>query len=422
MQLSILVAFQGPGIGLGHRKRRMTGPCRFLARAVLGAIYLVELPAYAQALAPTTAPAQNWLSLASSADGVKLAGVGYYGWIYISTNSGATWTAASTATNGPEPQRSWTGIASSADGRRLVAVASFSPVFTSTNSGETWNQSGPAAVWAAVASSSDGTRLIAVDHNMGSIYISRDAGASWNASPAPNRRWRSVASCADGTILIAGTDFGTNYGELPSIYVSTNSGGAWVLSPAPGQPWQALASSADGTRLAAGVYGGLIYLSKDSGTSWRAAGVPSSRWGAIASSADGSRLVAAAWEGMIYFSTDAGQTWTKANAPGSQWQSVACSADGIQLFAGIWDLTGGGIYAAKVPPVLNIRPFAQGTAITWSGPATGYVLQEKAAIAAPNWTAVAAPPSVVGGQNQVIIPSTGGARIYRLALSEAAQK
>lgn len=390
----------------------MKRPCRFLV--VLTALLLAGDLSQAQDLMPTTAPAQNWVSMACSAGGTRLAAVSSYGWIYASTNSGASWDKVVTVTTGPEPQRPWTGVASSVDGSRLVAVANFNPIYISTNGGASWNPSGPTAVWASVAASADGMRLLAVDHNMGLIYHSADGGRTWAATSAPNRRWRSIASSADGTTLAAGTDFGTNFDQMPSIYVSTNSGTTWTLTSAPGQPWQTIASSADGTKLAAGAYGGLIYLSKNSGVSWSPANVPSLRWGGIASSADGTRLGAVAWEGAVYVSGDSGMTWTKVKGPAASWQTVAGSADGLRLFAGIWNLSSGGIYEADLPPALSITPSSGGTLISWPAPAAGYALQQNSNITAPDWVPVSVAPRVAGGQNQIVVHPTGVSCSYRL--------
>src|SRR3954462_6127311 len=92
-------------------------------QAVRVCLIVLNQAASAQNFIPTEAPSQNWLSLASSADGNKLAGVGSYGLLYISTNSGLSWRAVATAANGPEPSRPWAAIACSVDGNRLAAVA-----------------------------------------------------------------------------------------------------------------------------------------------------------------------------------------------------------------------------------------------------------------------------------------------------------
>ena len=103
----------------------------------------------AQQFTPTTAPAQDWISIASSADGTKLAAAGNYGYLYTSTDSGSNWAVSSTTTNGPEPVRPWTGLAVSADASKLIAVANFNPVFISTDFGQSWYTTGPAQTWAA---------------------------------------------------------------------------------------------------------------------------------------------------------------------------------------------------------------------------------------------------------------------------------
>src|SRR5215471_2070396 len=133
----------------------------------------------AQQFTPTTAPAQDWISIASSADGTKLAAVGNYGYLYTSTDSGSNWVLSSTTTNGPEPVRPWAGLAVSADATKLIAVANFNPIFISTDFGQSWYTTGPAETWAAVACSSDATKIVAADGNMGLIYTSADGGSTW---------------------------------------------------------------------------------------------------------------------------------------------------------------------------------------------------------------------------------------------------
>lgn len=73
----------------------------------------------AQTWTQTTAPHSIWISLASSADGTRLAAVDARN-IWTSTDSGTTW-----ETNNM-PNQFWGIIASSADGRKLVAAISAS--------------------------------------------------------------------------------------------------------------------------------------------------------------------------------------------------------------------------------------------------------------------------------------------------------
>ena len=116
--------------------------------------------------------------MASSSDGTRLVATVNAGEIYISTDSGATWTPST-----PALSYSWTSIASSADGSHLAAVYGPAPatgyIYTSSDSGATWTQSvgAPNTSWAGIASSADGSQLVAV--TSGSyIYISSNASTT----------------------------------------------------------------------------------------------------------------------------------------------------------------------------------------------------------------------------------------------------
>ena len=130
----------------------------------------------------TSAPSNYWSSVASSADGTKLvavveqffdinAGRQIGGSIYTSLDSGVTWTQTSA------PAQQWASVASSADGTKLVAVASDDgsvfggSIYSSPDSGATWTQtSAPNEYWAAVASSADGSKVVAVASLDANIY------------------------------------------------------------------------------------------------------------------------------------------------------------------------------------------------------------------------------------------------------------
>ncbi len=146
----------------------------------------------------TNAPNAQWYSIASSADGARLAAAGgSTGSIYTSTNSGASWTQANA------PNNFWYPIASSADGTKLVAGTFGGNIYSSTNSGMNWSSNAtPSQLRYSMASSADGTKLVAASTG-GQIFISTDSGINWMLSSAPNDYWISVASSADGSKLAA---------------------------------------------------------------------------------------------------------------------------------------------------------------------------------------------------------------------------
>ena len=173
-------------------------------------------------------------------------------------------------------------VASSTDGNKLFAAIYNGSIYLSTNSGTTWTtSSAPSKAWTWLASSADGTKVAATAQN-DKIYSSTDSGMTWTATGSSNDSWSSIASSADGTRLVASSGGGA--------YVSTNSGGSWTLvSTNSGQ----VASSADGTKLVIG--GRSIYTSSDSGLTWVSNSAPVSdlpNFSRIASSADGCKMFA----------------------------------------------------------------------------------------------------------------------------------
>jgi len=113
---------------------------------------------------------RDWMYLASSADGTKLAAVVANGLIYVSADSGLTWTAR-------ESVRNWAEITMSADGTKLAATVTGGQIFTSDDSGVTWAARESSRLWRDITSSADGTLLAAL-HNGGQIYVSTDSGAT----------------------------------------------------------------------------------------------------------------------------------------------------------------------------------------------------------------------------------------------------
>jgi hypothetical protein len=279
---------------------------------------------------------ENWNHIACSSDGTKMAATGYGEGIWLSVNSGGTWSQS------PAIAAQYEGVACSADGTILAAVVTNGgSIYISTNSGSTWAPlAGTAGNWSSVAASSSGGQFVAADSGVG-IYTFTTSALLLGATSGNN--WSSVASSANGSNLVA-----TAYGG--SIYVSYNAGVSWSpASSTSGFNWKAVTESADGTKMAAAVYGGGIYTSFNSGTNWAATAAPSGNWVSIASSSDDSKLVAVVSGGDIYTSANWGQTWTPQTngvPTGVSWDCAASSSSGSVLAAGIYSTLSGGIFAS----------------------------------------------------------------------------
>jgi len=149
--------------------------------------------------------ARGWYQggITSSSDGTKLAAVdGTGGNIYFSIDSGVTWATSTYAGTGT----GWKSITTSADGTKLAAVAYGGYIWTSTNSGATWTPAdgtnGTTNTfghnWYSIVSSADGTRILA-GTNGEVAWISTDSGLTWTPfSSLPNEYYQFLVSSADG--------------------------------------------------------------------------------------------------------------------------------------------------------------------------------------------------------------------------------
>lgn len=385
------------------------------AATVFCGLLIAVHSAFAQTWAQTSAPAEHWACIASSADGSKLVAIANSSGLtssvaWRSSDSGLTWVSNSI------PAENWVSVASSADGTRLAAaMESDGPIYTSTNSGRTWDSnSTPNQAWFSVASSTDGNKLLAVEGS--SVWTSTNAGFSWISNNVPtsnNGRFYSfwsVASSADGTKLFVVTYPGG------LMYISTNSGLTWNPRSVPGTAYEDLVCSADGTKLVMMDGFSPIYTSTNSGTTWIANNVPYGTWASIASSADGTKLVGVN-SGVIYTSTNSGTTWVSNSVPSSHLVPVASSADGSKLVAAGGIPTGGiyTLYSAPTPQ-LNLTAASSNLAFSWLVPSTNFVLQQNLDLSTTNWVTLTNTPTLnfANLQDEVALSSSNSSGFFRL--------
>jgi hypothetical protein len=374
----------------------------------------------AQDWTQSSAPLGNWIGVACSADGTKVAALTTLRGVCFSTNSGVTWQPTT------PPTVNWSGggtsIALSADGRQLVlATASSSsgpfggPIFISTNAGTAWTMtSATNLAWWGLASTADGTRLAAMsdkgNFSPGLIYTSTNSGQTWTQSSAPEIYWGVIAASADGSKLVAAAS-GLGRG---SICVSADWGVTWTWADpfSSWKDWCSLACSADGTRLAGGTRENGVYTSSDGGLTWTQCFAYGAR---VACSADYTKLVTASGLGSVYTSTNSGADWTQASVPGMPWSAVGSSADGGRLFATV---NGAGIYIGQsIPtPILTIWPSGTGFLLSWIAPSTPFGVQQNPDPASTSWTDLTDIPTLncTNLRCQLVVPSSSAKGFYRL--------
>ena len=130
-------------------------------------------------------------AVASSEDATKLAAVQWDGWIWTAVHNGASYDWEKRFVDVQESTNKWTGITSSADGTKLAACAGLLPgierIFTSDDSGVTWTKQfgSPLSGWSCIDSSDDGTVIVAGiwinggNQYPGTLQISQDSGVTW---------------------------------------------------------------------------------------------------------------------------------------------------------------------------------------------------------------------------------------------------
>lgn len=108
------------------------------------------------------------ISIACSADGKVLVATADFGRIFTSTNYGASWVTNNLSVPNGIGGGTWLNAAVSADGSKIAAIGwrssagQYGYIYTSTNFGQTWSSNAvPVAWWSTVCSSADGNKIMA---------------------------------------------------------------------------------------------------------------------------------------------------------------------------------------------------------------------------------------------------------------------
>lgn len=192
-----------------------------------------------------------WHAVTVSDDGTKMATIdGHNGYLYTSSDSGATWVKRDSLGTAKRY-----GLATSGDGKHMVTAEYLGDVYVSNDYGATWQQkvgSGPGG-WYYFSSSADGQKLAASDRNA-SLWISHDAGETWTQVLTSELNFYAISSSSDGNKLVAG-QWNTSTGGY--LWTSTDAGLTWNKNTELGAAgWRGGVVSPDGTKLLAGQFGG----------------------------------------------------------------------------------------------------------------------------------------------------------------------
>lgn len=176
------------------------------------------------------------------------------GHVYVSTNSGATWTETQ-----PTTTAEWIAVTVSADGSKIAVIDfDFGFVYTSTDYGTTWTERYYDYVWWDIVSSADGSKLFLNDM-WDTMHVSVDSGANWSTSTVSGVEFSYMTVSFNGE-RVAVSDY------YDGVLTSTTTGATWTVeTDMSGCSCDFIAGSDDGL---------VLYVS-DNTTVWRGvAGAP----------------------------------------------------------------------------------------------------------------------------------------------------
>ena len=283
----------------------------------------------------TKTPADKSLYVLSmSSDGTIItAGEYSTGFLYLSSDSGLTWTVI--RSDGIPNQTEW-ATSMSSDGSVIVAniYGQLGRIYLSTNLGGDWTEVRPVGnvdiKWKYPTISADGSTIIVYGSTgyYTRLYRSTNLGVTWyEIMPAGNvaKNWSIVSISPNGSIIIVGVSYG-------GVYRSINSGATWTQIFPGGEnnlQWVDIAMSDNGSKVIIGVYKGNLYLSTNSCVTWSTVPPPDvivdglNAWPVwtLSMNSNGSVIIAGAGSyvpsihGRLYLSTDLCKTWNEIVPP-----------------------------------------------------------------------------------------------------------
>ena len=293
---------------------------------VVFCLFTTTNPLHAQWI-QTSGPPGGWVRSFAVSGANLFAGI-TNGGVFLSTNNGTSWTAASAGL----PSTS-TVDALTASGTYLFAGTN--GIFLSTDNGTSWTAANTGFTGASVATLAvSGTNLFA-GANGGGVFLSTNNGANWTAKNVGLTNTIVNAFCVSSTNLFAGTAGG--------VFLSTDDGTSWTAaSTGLTNTWiNALAVS--GTNLFAGTTNGGVFLSTNNGTSWTAASTGLTNTIVYALAVSGTNLFAGTHGEGVFLSTDNGTSWTAASTGLTNTYVYSLAVSGTNLFAGTF---GAGVFVA----------------------------------------------------------------------------
>jgi hypothetical protein len=322
----------------------------------------------------SAAGSKNWSAVAINDSGTVIIAAESGGGLWLSTNSGASFTLQS---NGVSTATSWYWLDTNASGSIIIASNQGTGVYISRDTGATWSSKSVtgASVIKAAYLSADGDKAVLMSSGNSTLYTSTGVFTAWTAQTgagAVNSGTTAFGFSRDGQKILCMRNSST------AMARTQNFGATWETVTAPTSYAISMATSDDMSTIWLAPNGASSYYSTDYGATWTTKsslgsfkffyispnsqrwiaiynslglwtsdGLPTSltyrpinlgysNWYKSAMSTDGSVIAAASNGGEVSTSRDGGTTWTSNGSIGRglTWNCLAVSGDGNVIYAG----------------------------------------------------------------------------------------
>ena len=229
----------------------------------------------------------------------------------------------------------FTGIKTSPDGSKIIACCNSNSIFISTDSGSSWSPLAPFGTeqWGGVSASDDFQIILAGTSTSSPVTsqlkFSTDGGTNVSSFiPGVSQNYDAVVVSPNGN-LFATAPRGS------FVYTSIDGGLNWTPQTNSGsRNWTSIACSINGTFITACVNTGYIFTSTNSGVNWTQQTNSGSRnWESIACSASGSTICGCDSTNTIYLSYNRGVDWVSTLISGETVLSLSITSDGGKIVA-----------------------------------------------------------------------------------------
>jgi len=283
----------------------------------------------------TSAPQNNWRTVAMSSSGQYQLACINGGDVYNSSDYGKTWSSSNSPTS-----TTWNSLAISSNGQYQTAVTYNGYIYSSANYGSTWtspqNITNSTFLFVTISASGQYQTLVSTE---GSIYISADYGSTWSNPYSTSKTLKHVAMSSSGQYqtalgykIVLPESLYFSYSFDNSIYISSNYGLTWteIVVLTNSNYFSSVCISASGQYQTVSIQHTSCYISSDYGKTWSENTTISPYY--ITMSASGQYQVSANSTG-IYISLDYGQIWTLLSGSSGNLSCVAMSSSGQYMTA-----------------------------------------------------------------------------------------